>query len=161
MQIVIEQSDFRRLSAGARREILQALAGAEVLGAPSETKKRENLVWREPYDLSPDIASRLIHGLAEPHKTRLHLFAKKGGKVRQKELLAATQDSDMRVLSHFQAVLSRRLRRLVHDPEKRIHLIGWDFQATKWNADHSAIEDGVYYVTDRTAETLREHFGLA
>ena len=67
----------------------------------------------------------------------------------------------MRVLSHFQAVLSRRLRRLVHDPEKRLHLIGWDFEATKWNADHSAIEDGVYYVTDRTAETLREHFGLS
>ena len=161
MQIVIEKSDFRRLSVGARREILEVLAGAEALGTTSQSKKRENLLWREPYDLSPDLASRLIHGLAEPHKTRLHLFAKKRGKVRQKELLAATQDSDMRVLSHFQAVLSRRLRRLVHDPEKRLHLIGWDFQATKWNEDHSAIEDGVYYVTDRTAETLRDHFGLS
>lgn len=161
MQIVIEKSDFRRLSAGARREILEVLAGTETLGTTSQAKKRDNLLWREPYDLSPDLASRLIHGLAEPHRTRLHLFAKKKGKVRQKELLAATQDSDMRVLSHFQAVLSRRLRRLVHDPEKRLHLIGWDFEATKWNADHSAIEDGVYYVTDRTAETLREHFGLS
>ena len=161
MQIVIEKSDFRRLSASARREILEVLGGVDSASAQTQAKKRESLLWREPYDLSPELASRLIHGLAEPHKTRLRLFAKKRGKVRQKELLAATHDSDMRVLSHFQAVLSRRLRRLVHDPEKRLHLIGWDFEATKWNADHTEIEDGVYYVTERTAATLREHFGLS
>lgn len=161
MQIVIEQSDFRRLSARARREILEVLGGAEGLGASTETKKRENLLWRRPYDLTPDLASRLIHGLSEPHRMRLRLFAKKGGRVTQKELLAATKDTDMRVLSHFQAVLSRRLRRLVEDPEKRIHLIGWDFDATKWNADHTAIEDGVYYVTESTTKTLREYFGLS
>jgi len=161
MQIVIEQSDFRRHSVATRREILATIAGAEVLAPVSGSKKRENVLWRRPLDLSPEAAARLLHGLPEPHKTRLRLFARKGGRVTQKELLAATKDSDMRVLSHFQAVLSRRLRRMIDDPEKRIHLIGWDFDSTKWNADHSVIEDGVYYVTDRTAATLKDYFGEA
>ena len=91
---------------------------------------------------------------------RLELFAKKRGRVTQKDLLVATKDTDMRVLSHFQAVLSRRLRRLIHDPEKRLHLIGWDFEATKWNKDNSVIEDGIYFVTNETTSVLRDHFGL-
>ena len=161
MQIVIEKSEFRRLSPGTRREILTTLGGAEILGAAPASKKRDDVLWRKPFDLSPALATRMLHGLPQPHRTRLNLFAQKGGKVTQKELLAATKDTDMRVLSHFQAVLSRRLRRMVYDPEKRLHLIGWDFDATKWNADHSAIEDGIYYVTERTAKTLRGHFGLS
>ncbi len=160
MRIVIEQSEFRRLSAGTKREIIETLAGSGFLTPPATKKKRENLRWKEPFNLTPDLAARLLHGLPEYHRTRLKLFAKKGGRVPQKDLLAATKDTDMRVLSHFQAVLSRRLRRLVHDPEKRLHLIGWDFKATKWNQDHSAIEDGIYFVTDSTTDVLRDHFGL-
>ena len=160
MRIVIEKAEFRRLSAGTKREIIETLAGSGFLTPPAMEKKRENLLWKEPFNLTPDLATRLIHGLPEHHRARLRLVAKKGGRVTQKELLAATKDTDMRVLSHFQAVLSRRLRRLVHDPEKRLHLIGWDFKATKWNKDHSAIEDGIYYVTDTTVATLRDHFGL-
>ena len=66
----------------------------------------------------------------------------------------------MRVLSHFQAVLSRRLRRLLDDPEKRIHLIGWDFDATKWDKSHSNIINGVYYVTEPTVRTLQCYFEI-
>ncbi len=160
MRIVIEQSEFRRLSAGTKREIIETLAGSGFLTPPAPEKKRENLLWKEPFNLTPDLATRLMHGLPEHHRVRLELFAKKGGRVTQKELLAATEDADMRVLSHFQAVLSRRLRRMIHDPEKRLHLIGWDFKATKWNKDHSAIEDGIYYVTDATTAALRDNFGL-
>lgn len=160
MRIVIEQPEFRRLSPGTKREIIETLAGSGFLTPPEPEKKRANLLWKEPFNLTPDLATRLLHGLPEHHRVRLELFAKKGGRVTQKELLATTNDTDMRVLSHFQAVLSRRLRRLIHDPEKRLHLIGWDFKATKWNKDHSVIEDGIYYVTDTTVATLRDHFGL-
>lgn len=161
MQIVIEQSEFRRLSAGTKREILETLAGRDVLAPSSAGKKRENVLWRRPFDLTPTLAARLLHGLPEPHRVRLRAFAEKGPRISQKDLLAATGDTDMRVLSHFQSVLSRRLRRMVHDPEKRLHLIGWDFEATKWSKDHSTIEDGIYYVTDATAVTLRDHFDLS
>ncbi len=157
MHIVIEQSDFRRLSAETQKELIEAIAGKE-LGAVEPAKKESKLLWRRPTDLSPDLAVRLLHGLSEPHRTRLKLFARKGGRVTQRELLRATDDTDMRVLSHFQAVLSRRLRRLLNDPEKRIHLIGWDFEATKWDKSHTDIINGVYYVTEPTTRALRDYF---
>jgi hypothetical protein len=157
MRIVIEQSDFRRLSAETQKELIEAFAG-EALVAAEPAKKQNKLLWRQPTDLSPDLALRLLHGLSEPHRARLKLFARKGGRVTQRELLKATDDKDMRVLSHFQAVLSRRLRRLLDDPEKRIHLIGWDFEATKWDKSHTDIINGVYYVTEPTSRALRDYF---
>ncbi len=164
MRLVIEQSDFRRLSAQTRKELIEAFTGKD-LPAPQPAKSQPaksagKALWREPMDLSADLAARLLHGLSEPHRARLALFAKKGGRVTQRDLLKATNDSDMRVLSHFQAVLSRRLRRLLDDPDKRIHLIGWDFNATKWDKSHSDIINGVYYVTDTTTRALRDYFGL-
>ncbi len=144
MRIVIEQSDFQRLSTETQRELIEAFAGkASIAARPA--KKQGKLLWRQPMDLSPDLAVRLLHGLSEPHRVRLRLFAQKRGRVTQRELLSATGDEDLRVLSHFQAVLSRRLRRLLDDPEKRIHLIGWDFAATKWDKSHTNIINGVYY----------------
>lgn len=157
MRIVIEQTDFRRLSAGTQRELIQAFTGMAPV-AVTVSKKPGKLLWRQPMDLSPKLAVRLLHGLSEPHRARLKLFARKGGRVTQRDLLKATDDKDMRVLSHFQAVLSRRLRRLLDDPEKRIHLIGWDFEATKWDKSHTDIINGVYYVTDPTVRSLRVYF---
>ncbi len=156
MRIVIEQSDFRRLSAETQKELIEAFAGKAWIAAPAKTQGK--LLWRQPMDLSPELAVRLLHGLSEPHRARLRLFAQKRGRVTQRELLRATGDQDLRVLSHFQAVLSRRLRRLIDDPEKRIHLIGWDFDATKWDKSHSNIINGVYYVTEPTVRALRDYF---
>ncbi len=157
MRIVIEQADFRRLSAETQRELIEAFAGKGKAAAP---KKPGKLLWRQPMDLSSELAVRLLHGLSAPHRARLKLFARKNGRVTQRELLKATDDKDMRVLSHFQAVLSRRLRRLLDDPEKRIHLIGWDFEATKWDKSHTDIINGVYYVTKPTAQTLQRYFEI-
>ncbi len=159
MRIVIEQSDFERLSQETQKELLEAFAGKATL-AFRPAKKSAKLLWRQPMDLSPDLAVRLLHGLSEPHRVRLELFARKGGRVTQRELLKATEDKDMRVLSHFQAVLSRRLRRLLDDPEKRIHLIGWDFEATKWDKTHTDIINGVYYVTEATTRALQDYFEI-
>ena len=159
MHIVIEQSDFRRLSAETQKELIEAFAGQPSIAA-APAKAQSKLLWRRPMDLSPDLAVRLLHGLSEPHRVRLRLFAQKRGRVTQRELLSATDDQDLRVLSHFQAVLSRRLRRLLDDPEKRIHLIGWDFDATKWDKSHSNIINGVYYVTEPTTRTLQGYFEI-
>jgi hypothetical protein len=159
MRIVIEQSDFHRLTPETQQELIEAFIGKDLFARKPELKSAK-VLWRQPMDLSPDLGARLLHGLSEPHRARLKLFARKGGRVTQRDLLKATNDSDMRVLSHFQAVLSRRLRRLLDDPEKRIHLIGWDFNATKWNKSHTNIINGVYYVTNETARTLRDYFGI-
>ena len=164
MRPVIEQSDFRRLSAPTRNELIEAFTGKNLPASKpaksSVPKSSVKALWREPMDLSPELAARLLHGLSQPHRARLALFAKKGGRVTQRDLLKATDDSDMRVLSHFQAVLSRRLRRLRDDPDKRIHLIGWDFDATKWDTSHRDIIHCVYYVTAATAHTPPAYFRL-
>ena len=65
-------------------------------------------------------------------------------------------DQDWRVLSHFQTVITRRLRRLIDDPEKKAELVKWDFESTKWDQDGKTIVDGVYFVSERTAAALRE-----
>jgi hypothetical protein len=166
MRLVIEQSDFQKLSPQTQRELLEKFAGVSLSSADRKRKgavgqpKTGGQLWREPFDLTPETAVRLLHGISEPHRARLRQFAEKGGRVSQKTLLAVTNDTDMRALSHFQAVLSRRLRRLIDDPEKRLHLIGWDYAATRWNKDHTEIVDGTYYITDKTTNALQDYFGI-
>lgn len=121
--------------------------------------KASSDLWKRPIDLSPDLAARLLHGLAENHRRRLQLFARQGARVTMRELLAVTDDKDLRVLSYFQGALSRKLRRLLADREKKVHLIGWDYAATKWDPEHATIVDGVCYVTEATVESLRECLG--
>jgi len=160
MRLVIEDSDFRRLSAGTRKELLETFANSKTTAGNGSEKQTVNALWRRPIDLTPELAARLLHGLSEPHRERLKLFAKRGGRVSQKELLKVTNDTDMRALSHFQGVLSRRLRRFIDDPEKRIHVIGWDFESTRWDKGHTTIVDGIYYVTDTTTKSLQRYFGI-
>jgi hypothetical protein len=130
--------------------------------AKAAKKDKTNLdLWRTPIDLSPELATRLLHGLAEIHRRRLEVFARRGERVSARDLLAATGDADLRVLSYFQGALSRKLRRLLADEEKKVHLIGWDFGATEWDDEHAKIVDGVCYVTKATRDSLMQCLGYA
>ena len=64
MHIVIEPSDFRRLSAETQKELIEAFAG-RALGVAQPSKKQGKARWRQPMDLSPDLAVRLLHGISE------------------------------------------------------------------------------------------------
>jgi hypothetical protein len=183
MRLVIEPKDFKRLSASTQSELLRMLAGggkapvvADALSrdaaangtAAGPKNKQLRLRWREPVDLTPDLAQRLLHGINQQHEDRLRLFAESGGRVRMRELLAHDgrttetdpEAADVRMLSHFEGAITRRLRRILGDTEKVAYLIGWDYASTVWNADNSQIVDGVYYVSGPTAACLREYFGL-
>lgn len=185
MRLVIEPSDFKRLSTSTQSELLYLLTNAsptraEALSpdpaanaggngnATAIKAKRPRLRWREPVDLTPELTQRLMHGINQQHKDRLRLFAENGGRVRMRELLAqdglaadgAPGAADVRVLSHFEGAVTRRLRRILGDDDKIAYLIGWDYQSTEWNPDASQIVDGVYYVSGPTAACLRAYFGL-
>ena len=156
MQIQMNQSEFRRLSPAAQREIIEQLSGKTLL-QPEPRKRGARLYWRKPVELSPALAKKLVHGLSDMHLRRLELFARKEqGRVSLKELLAVNGDSDWHALSHFQSVITRRLRRLIDDPEKKAELIKWDFDTTEWDRDGKTIVDGVYFVSEQTAAALRE-----
>jgi hypothetical protein len=155
MNIVIDQTDFRRLSPRTQREIIEQLSG-RTMSDPARRRSGAKLFWRRPVDLSADLTVKLVHGLAEPHRKRLELLAIKNGRATMKDLLAVTGDTDWHVLSYFQSILTRRLRRLIEDPERKAELVKWDFNSTKWDADRTSIVDGVYYVSPATAAALRE-----
>ncbi len=160
MLITIDQGDFKRLSPGVQKELIEYLSDS--WPSPDQAlQATAGLRWRRPVDLGADQAVRLMHGLSDDHRRRLQLFARKSGRVRVSEILKLTGETDLRATSDFQKKMTRRLRRLIKDPERKAQLIAWDFEATKWDATQTSIVDGVYYVSQGTAETLRNYFKTA
>jgi hypothetical protein len=157
MRLVIEASDFRRLSADTQKELIRHFAGRNFLEV-RESRRRSQYEWREPIDLNRDLTVQLMHGLADNHRRRLEAFTRNDGRVAMKRLLKVTGDEDPKVLSYFQSVITRKLRRILGDSEKKTFLIGWDYGSTKWNKQHTAIIDGEYYVTNKTLSALKNHF---
>ena len=160
MRLVIEASDFRRLSADTQKELIRHFAGRNFLEV-RESRRRGQHEWREPIDLNHDLTVQLMHGLADNHRRRLEAFVRHGGRVTMKQLLKVTGDRDSRVLSYFQSVVTRKLRRILGDTEKKTYLIGWDYTSTKWNKEHTEILDGEYYITKKTLNALRSFFRAA
>jgi hypothetical protein len=158
MQIVIDTSDWQRLSAPVRQELLQLL-GSQPSAEPPRAAGQRGLRWRVPYDLTPALAKKLLRGLSDDTLGRLKLFARNGGRVTMRDLLAVTKDSDLHVLSAFEGVVTRKLRRLIGDDHKIASLIMWDYEAEQWDADHKELVDGVFYVSTPTAQVLQRHFG--
>ena len=157
MRLVIEASDFRRLSADTQKELIRHFAGRNFLEA-KESRRRGQYEWREPIDLNRDLTMQLMHALADNHRRRLEAFTRTNGRVTIKQLLKVTGDQDSRVLSYFQSVVTRKLRRILGDSDKKTFLIGWDYASTKWNKEHTEIIDGEYYVTNKTLSALKHYF---
>jgi len=157
MRLVIEANDFRRLSADTQKELIRHFAGRNFLEA-KEGRRRGQYESREPIDLNRDLTLQLMHGLADNHRRRLEAFARSNGRMAMSRLLKVTGDTDPRVLSYFQSVITRKLRRILGDSEKKMYLIGWDYASTKWNKAHTEIVDGDYYVTNRTLNALKAFF---
>src|SRR5262245_37224278 len=157
MQIVIDTNDWQRLSAPVRQELLRLL-GSEAATAPRGTAEQRGFRWRVPHDLTPGLAKKLLRGLSEDTINRLKLFARDGGRVRMRDLLAVTEDSDLHALSAFEGTVTRKLRRLVGDDNKIVSLIMWDYDAEQWDTEHRELVDGVFYVSPTTAQVLQRHF---
>jgi hypothetical protein len=160
VRLVIEASDFRRLSADTQKELIRQFAGRNFLEV-RESRRRSQQEWREPIDLNRDLTIQLMHGRADNHRRRLEAFAGKNGRISVKQLLKVTGDRDSKVLSYFQSVVTRKLRRIPGDTDKKTFLIGWDYASTRWDKAHTAILDGDYYVTDRTLSALKNYFRRA
>lgn len=158
MQIVIDANDWQRLSAPARQELLQLMGSESIAEGPRPPAEQRGFRWRVPYDLTPALAKKLLRGLSDDTLRRLKLFARDGGRATMRDLLAVTKDSDLHVLSAFEGVVTRKLRRLVGDDNKIASLIMWDYDAEQWDADHKELVDGVFYVSATTAQVLQRHF---
>jgi hypothetical protein len=158
MQIVIDRSDWQRLSAPVRQELLQLLGGETATAAPRSSSEQRGFRWRVPHDLTPALGKKLLRGLGEDALKRLKLFARNGGRVTMRDLLAVTKDSDLHVLSAFEGTVTRKLRRLIGDDNKIASLIMWDYDAEQWDSEHKELIDGVFYVSPATAQVLQRQF---
>jgi len=162
MQIVIENTDWRRLSSGAREELLQLLEDTSTAFAKQRTAvpadNDKGFRWRVPFDLTADLGRKLLRGLTADQLKRLKLFASGNGRVSLKTMLAATKGADLHVLSAFEGAVTRKLRRLVGDENRIISLIMWDYDAEKWDKGHNELIDGVFYVSPVTVQALRKSF---
>jgi len=156
MHITIDAGDWQRLSATARQELLRLLGNEAV--APAQPPSNKGFRWRVPYDLTPQLARKLLRGLSDDAVKRLKLFAKNGGRVTMRDLLAVTKENDLHVLSAFEGTVTRKLRRLVGDDNKIASLMMWDYDAERWDADHTELLDGIFYVSPATAQVLQQYF---
>ena len=160
MQLVIDQSDFARLSGAARGELLRLLGAEGQPAATAALPAKRNFRWRQPHDVSPALLRKLLKGADAATKERLKIFARNNGRASMKQLLAVTKDRDWHALTPWEGSITRRLRRLVGDDNRIVSLMQWDYEAEVWDADHSKLLDGVYYVSPATTKSLRKELGL-
>jgi hypothetical protein len=158
MQLVIDRADFRRLSPATQRELLEFLTGRSE--AQARRAESPGLRWRVPYDLPDEIAPRLLAKLDERQLSLLRLFAKsKDGRVNMHQLQKLTNSGDLKATSELLHDITSRLRRMIEDPDKKAQLVHWDFDTTQWDEGKTTIVDGVYFVSDKTRQTLETALG--
>ena len=162
MQLVIDQSDFARLSATARSELLRLLGGGGPLtaGPARPVASQRNFRWRQPHDVNQALLRKLLKGADAATRERLAIFARNNGRASMKQLLSVTKDKDWHALTPWEGAITRKLRRLVGDDNRIVSLMQWDYEAEVWDADHSHLLDGVYYVSAATTKALRKELGL-
>ena len=159
MQLVIDQADFGRLSPGARSELLNLLSPPTQAQSPAAATRR-NFRWRQPHDVTLPLLRKLLKGADAATRDRLTIFARNNGRASMKQLLAVTKDKDWHALTPWEGGITRRLRRLVGDDNRIVSLMQWDYDAEVWDADHSHLLDGVYYLSETTTKALRKHLGI-
>ena len=159
MQLVLDSSDFARLSAAARGELLRLLSG-EAPSATPVTAARRNFRWRQPHDVSLPLLRKLLKGADAATRDRLAVLAGNNGRASMTQLLAVTKDKDWHALTPWEGAITRKLRRLVGDDNRIASFMQWDYDSEVWDGDHSHLLDGVYYVSDLTTKSLRKHFDL-
>jgi hypothetical protein len=160
MQLVIDQADFLRLSTAARSELLRLLGGEAQPGegATAAAATGRNFRWRQPHDLALPLLRKLMKGADPATRERLAVFARNNGRASMKQLLAVTKDKDWHALTPWEGGITRKLRRLVGDDNRIVSLMQWDYDSEVWDADHSRLLDGIYYVSETTAKSLQKYF---
>jgi hypothetical protein len=162
MQLVIDQADFVRLTPNARSELLRLLGaeGQPAAASAGSPSARRNFRWRQPHDVSQPLLRKLLKGADGATRERLAIFARNNGRASMKQLLSVTKEKDWHALTPWEGAITRKLRRLVGDENRIVSLMQWDYEAEVWDADHSHLLDGVYYVSAATTKALRKELGL-
>ena len=129
MQLVLDPSDFARLSAAARGELLRLLGAEAPETAPAASPARRNFRWRQPHDVSLPLLRKLLKGADAATRDRLAVLARNNGRASMAELLAVTKDKDWHAPTPWEGSITRKLRRLVGDDNRIVSFMQWDYDA--------------------------------
>jgi hypothetical protein len=158
-------------SAATRQEILSSLnlsdeaaPGASGPGSPPGSGRDDDELaeaidldgWDRPADVSPVLFRLFMTGVSAKTSSLLEHMAKAGGRAKMSELIVVSGDSHWRKLAGFAAGVTKRVRRILRDPQAR--LLGWDKSSAERNG--TELVDGVYFVSPVTLASMREYFKL-
>lgn len=158
----IDESVLKRLTPGARRELLDILS-AEI----SDIKARfHDLSW-DPEDnvsfpLSDEEAVALVRSLDEPGRKILRVFARNfdghAGHGELKDLLDAGGYSRYDELGQEISHITRRLRGITQNNDA--WLINWRSRDWHWDESTQTYTSGAFFISGPSIAALREAFGI-
>ena len=148
MQIVLSETDFKKLSAQAQTEILNLQRGNDNGyingGADSDFGA---------YDLTPALARQFLNGVSDVTRKFVKVFAENRGRAKPDQMLKATGRSKYTELTGITSGITRRLRKI--SGVREAYLLDWDYEG-----EEAGTWDGEWIVTETTYESLKKYFGI-
>jgi hypothetical protein len=149
--VTLTDADFPKLSASARKEILD-LIGTSPTASPMPLEG-----FSEWTPVPSVIMNKFMSGISEQSKELLKLLAKGNGELKWSQIHSLTKLKEWQDLKGFQAGMNRRLRGLIGDPTA--FFVAWDESQTEYDENDRPV-DGLLKVHVETAKSLRGYFRL-
>ena len=150
MMIVLTETDFSKLKASTRTDLMAVLLRTSAVPAAGQNHA-EGFTWEEVVDLAPEQASEFMEGCSEQTIAGLRVIAEHGPVIAANLL----NEAGIENYGHFQGRVTKRTRTITGD--KHAFLFTWD----DWNDGENAERGyGHYAVTDTTFRSLRGYFKL-
>lgn len=159
---VIDETHLQRLTAGARRELLDLLAAdvANVRGSFS------HLDWdpdaNVSYPLDEEEALALVRGVHDSARRLLRQLARSFdgnvGEASMEDLLAAGRYGNYDELSSDISHITLRLRGITQNNDA--WLLNWRARDWTWDEETQSYTSGSYFISSPAILAMREAFGI-
>ena len=146
MQTILDQSDFDKLSPGAREEIAKLILARPAPGVDLD-ERYDGINMTAAVDLTPDQVHEFAMGASAQTMHGLRAFADHGPVISVVTLNAALEEIRAELL-HDSAMRTRTVTGRLG-----IYLLGWN----DWNLVESE-DECLYAVTPTTYESLKQFF---
>ena len=150
MRLVIEAREFATLSQDTQQELLSRFAGtdwrrrADSLRSPA---RKDDLV-----DLTPGQAARLVETASEEDRSVLQLFAQRGGRAKQNEILTITNAADPETVSRFVSAMTQKVQAILGEKSEGKEVFSQEPAPEK--------DATIYRLSDLTTQSLRCFFPM-
>lgn len=147
MDIRLTVNDFRHLSGNTQSEILSLFSDASLTESKADSTPLSKDEEDRPEDITLRQVKQLMAGVNDLTKQALQLIADRDGRVNMSDIKQSLKivDSDW---AGMQSGLTRRLRTVIGDAERKAYLISWEHIGEEW----------VGSVSRATCKSLQNYF---